>query len=160
MSIFLELGGWHYEFRHDQLSSILSHEQPSHTTSFSSSKFLIFFYIFPLSLDFMLHLSIDALDQDNTTCCVTTCTYSRPLLALKALVRYRKTYGQYHASARPLNCQYKISTHSCRPVPAYIPRNRRCARRGTLSLWSILLCLLWIIPLDILVKGIFHITSQ
>ena len=45
------------------------------------------------------HLSIDALDQDNMTCLVTTYTFSRPLLALKALVRYRKTYGQYHASA-------------------------------------------------------------
>ncbi len=82
------------------------------------------------------HLSIDALDQENMTCCVTTCTYSRPPLAVKALVRYRKSYGQYHASARPIKSQHKISTHSCRPVPAYIPRNRRCACRGILSLWS------------------------
>ena len=45
------------------------------------------------------HLSIDALDQDNMTCCVTAFTYSRSLRALKALVRYRNTCGQYHASA-------------------------------------------------------------
>ena len=33
------------------------------------------------------------------TCRVTTYTYSRPLRALNAFVRDRKTYGQYHASA-------------------------------------------------------------
>ena len=50
------------------------------------------------------HVSIDALGQDNMTCRVTTYTYSRPLRALKAFVRDRKTYGQYHASSRPVNC--------------------------------------------------------
>ena len=48
------------------------------------------------------HVSTDALDQDNMTYRVSTYTYSRPQLALKALVRYRKTYRQYHASARPI----------------------------------------------------------
>ena len=54
------------------------------------------------------HLSIDASGQDNMTCHVTAFTYSRSLRALKALVRYRNTYGQYHASARPIKCKDKI----------------------------------------------------
>ena len=64
----------------------------------------------------MTHLSIDASGQNNMTCHLTAFTYSRSLRALKALVRYRNTYGQYHASARPIKCKGKISTHSCRPV--------------------------------------------
>ena len=65
------------------------------------------------------HLSIDALDQDNMTCCATAFTYSRSLRALKALVRFCNTCGQYHASARPIKCKGKISTHSCRPASTH-----------------------------------------
>ena len=93
------------------------------------------------------------------TCRVTTYTYSRSLRALKALVRYRNTCGQYHASARPIKCKGKISTHSCRPASTLLSL-MASVESGTLSLWSILLCILWIIPLDIFVKGTFHMTAE
>ncbi len=96
------------------------------------------------------------------TCHVTACTYSRSLCALKALVRYRNIYGQYHASARPIKCKDKISTHSCRPVSSYWCSHLAVSsvESGTLSLWSILLWILWIIPPDICQGDLSHSHSH
>ena len=92
------------------------------------------------------------------TCRVTTYTYSRPLRALKAFVRDRKTYGQYHASATRKMPGTKYQLVVVARPSIYSPSG--CVEWGTLSLWSILLCILWIIPLDIFVKGTFHIHIQ